>query len=312
MKARRAPTPLEFKHPISTNAVPAGLFKALANGNGSSNGLSNNASIAGEAEEQRTRRAVRSQLGSRQIFEHASRPSLHDPRALTHGKLITDPGRYLVPAASAGARPPRFPQCDEQRPLVHGRVSTKAAQPAHGELLAHTATKADIEEVRSMMATNADLQVQLSNASRKGHRAGAHLLGRGEMGPAARQRADEIQARVSKVHAQDGQQVALLSQPSERFHGRVFITRSKTGAYQQNHWEDLRRTNEQLAALVSQVQTNEPELEDAQLAHEQVEDSATQFKPEQSPVRMQLDEKDAEERLAKVQGFAPVFDLVDN
>ncbi|KAH9025043.1 hypothetical protein EDB85DRAFT_1985318, partial [Lactarius pseudohatsudake] len=47
------------------------------------------------------------------------------------------------------------------------------------------------------------------------------------------------------------------------------------------------------------VQTNEPELEDAQLAHEQVETSATQLKPEHSPVRTQLDEKDAEERLAK-------------
>ncbi|KAH9025028.1 hypothetical protein EDB85DRAFT_244773 [Lactarius pseudohatsudake] len=44
---------------------------------------------------------------------------------------------------------------------------------------------------------------------------------------------------------------------------------------------------------------NEPELEDAQLAHEQAEDRAAQLKPEYSPVRMQLDDKDAEERLAE-------------
>src|SRR6266702_383311 len=104
MKARRAPIPLDFKHPVSTNTVPAGLFKALANGNGSSNGHSNNASIAGEVEEQRTRRAVRSRLDSREIFEHASRPSLDDLHvpAISHkasrGRLITDPGRWDVPA----------------------------------------------------------------------------------------------------------------------------------------------------------------------------------------------------------------------
>jgi hypothetical protein len=102
MKARRAPIPLDFKHPVSTNTVPAGLFKALANGT-SSNGNSNNPSIAGEGEEQRTRRAVRSRLGSREIFEHASRPSLDDLHvpAISHkasrGRIITDPGHWDVP-----------------------------------------------------------------------------------------------------------------------------------------------------------------------------------------------------------------------
>ncbi|KAF8257860.1 hypothetical protein EI94DRAFT_1692001 [Lactarius quietus] len=104
MKARRAPIPLDFKHPVSTNTVPAGLFKALANGNGSSNGNSNNPSISGDVEEQRTRRAVRSRLGSREIFEHASRPSLDDlhvpaiSRKASRGRLITDPGRWDSPA----------------------------------------------------------------------------------------------------------------------------------------------------------------------------------------------------------------------
>ncbi|KAI9436935.1 hypothetical protein H4582DRAFT_366964 [Lactarius indigo] len=112
MKARRAPIPLDFKHPVSTNTVPAGLFKALANGNGSSNGHSNNASIAGESEEQRTRRAVRSRLSSREIFEHASRPSLDDLHvpSISHkasrGRLITDPGRWDVPAPQQEPPPP--------------------------------------------------------------------------------------------------------------------------------------------------------------------------------------------------------------
>jgi hypothetical protein len=105
MKARRAPIPLDFKHPVSTNTVPAGLFKALANGNGSSNGNSNAPSISGDVEEQqRTRRAVRSRLSSREIFEHASRPSLDDLHvpSISHqasrGRLVTDPGRWDVPA----------------------------------------------------------------------------------------------------------------------------------------------------------------------------------------------------------------------
>ena len=112
MKARRAPIPLDFKHPVSTNTVPAGLFKALANGNGSSNGNSNNPSIAGEAEEQRTRRAVRSRLSSREIFEHASRPSLDDLHvpSISHkasrGRLITDPGRWDVPIPLQEPPPP--------------------------------------------------------------------------------------------------------------------------------------------------------------------------------------------------------------
>jgi hypothetical protein len=105
MKARRAPIPLDFKHPVSTNTVPAGLFKALANGNGSSNGNSNNPSVSGDVEEQqRTRRAVRSRLSSREIFEHASRPSLDDLHvpSISHqasrGRLVTDPGHWDVPA----------------------------------------------------------------------------------------------------------------------------------------------------------------------------------------------------------------------
>ncbi|KAH9011768.1 hypothetical protein EDB85DRAFT_2040866, partial [Lactarius pseudohatsudake] len=52
MKACRAPIPLDFKHPVSPNTVPG--------------------------EEPRTRRAVRSNFSSREIFEYPSRPSLDD------------------------------------------------------------------------------------------------------------------------------------------------------------------------------------------------------------------------------------------
>lgn len=144
---------------------------------------------------------------------------------------------------------------------------------------------------------------------------------------------------------------------------------------QQSHWEDLRRTNEQLeqlAALVSQAQTNEPELkelrrvrdrskvlegeyaaiqrrykeqetrvasseraastartslaqaqqraaeweqranedeaalEEAQAARDQAEDRVAQLEAEYSIWRMQLDEKEAEERLAKVRPTHPL------
>ncbi|KAA1478536.1 hypothetical protein DENSPDRAFT_885971 [Dentipellis sp. KUC8613] len=88
MKAGRAPIPLDFKHPVSTNTVPAGLFKALANG-----------------EDERTRRTARSRLSSREIFDHVSRPSLNDlnmpaisrsaaaASANARSRMVTDPGR---------------------------------------------------------------------------------------------------------------------------------------------------------------------------------------------------------------------------
>ncbi|KIY47001.1 hypothetical protein FISHEDRAFT_59902 [Fistulina hepatica ATCC 64428] len=58
-RPRRAPMPLDFRHPVSKNTVPAGVFKALG--------------------EERTRRAVRSRLGSRDVFElDVARVSLDD------------------------------------------------------------------------------------------------------------------------------------------------------------------------------------------------------------------------------------------
>ncbi|KAH9066991.1 hypothetical protein EDB83DRAFT_708837 [Lactarius deliciosus] len=80
--------------------------------------------------------------------------------------------------------------------------------------LAHTATETDIGEVRSMMATNADLHAAVQcKPEGTSYRRWDQLHAK----------ADETQVRVSKVHAQEAQQVALLSQPSERFHDRVFI-----------------------------------------------------------------------------------------
>ncbi|KAF5356305.1 hypothetical protein D9756_004271 [Leucocoprinus leucothites] len=67
---KRAPIPLDFKHPVgSNNTVPAGLFKALAN-------------------EDRTRRTVRSRLSSREIFEPFRKPSMddNDVPAISHAR----------------------------------------------------------------------------------------------------------------------------------------------------------------------------------------------------------------------------------
>ncbi|TFK41407.1 hypothetical protein BDQ12DRAFT_679415 [Crucibulum laeve] len=80
-KPKRAPIPLDFKHPVSSNTVPAGLFKALVNGG-----------------DDRTRRAVRSRLSSREIYEHIQRPSMDDidvpqiARKVSRARLVTDPG----------------------------------------------------------------------------------------------------------------------------------------------------------------------------------------------------------------------------
>ncbi|KAF8060923.1 hypothetical protein FPV67DRAFT_1673756 [Lyophyllum atratum] len=82
-KSKRAPIPLDFKHPVSSNTVPAGLFKALVN-----NG------------DDRTRRTVRSRLSSREIFEHSHLPSMDDSNIAlianqvnrSRSRLVTDPG----------------------------------------------------------------------------------------------------------------------------------------------------------------------------------------------------------------------------
>jgi hypothetical protein len=62
-KPKRTPVPLDFKHHASSNTVPAGLFKALANSG-----------------DERTRRSVRSRMSSRNVLEHIQRPSLEHTR----------------------------------------------------------------------------------------------------------------------------------------------------------------------------------------------------------------------------------------
>jgi len=127
MKARRAPIPLDFKHPVSTNTVPAGLFKALANVSGS-NGNGNSTSAAKESEE-RSRRIARSRLSSREIFEHASRPSLDDlcvpaiSQSSSRGRLVTDPGRWDAPPILQ--EPPQ--QVHDRRTSLPAMTSTRSS-----------------------------------------------------------------------------------------------------------------------------------------------------------------------------------------
>lgn len=61
-KLKRAPIPLDFKHPVSTNMVPAGLFKNLS---------------STDAEERVRSATIRQRFGSREIFDNR-RPSLDD------------------------------------------------------------------------------------------------------------------------------------------------------------------------------------------------------------------------------------------
>ena len=59
VKVKRAPVPLDFKQSASSNTIPASAFKALAG-------------------DEKTRRAVQSRLGSREVYEHMHLPSLDD------------------------------------------------------------------------------------------------------------------------------------------------------------------------------------------------------------------------------------------
>ncbi|RPD68760.1 hypothetical protein L226DRAFT_540402 [Lentinus tigrinus ALCF2SS1-7] len=96
-KPKRAPIPLDFKHPVSTNTVPAGLFKALVN----------------NEDGERTRRTVRSRLSSRDIYEHSPRPSLDDlhvppiSQRIGRPRLFTDPGSPAVEDVFSVRRPRR-------------------------------------------------------------------------------------------------------------------------------------------------------------------------------------------------------------
>ncbi|KAH9011765.1 hypothetical protein EDB85DRAFT_1061445 [Lactarius pseudohatsudake] len=79
-------------------------FKALANGNGSSNGHSSNASTPREGEGQRTRRAVRSlsYLSSREIFEPARPPFLTRHHVVSSSPILAG-GTFSHPSAGAAS-----------------------------------------------------------------------------------------------------------------------------------------------------------------------------------------------------------------
>ncbi|KAH8981999.1 hypothetical protein EDB86DRAFT_2834603 [Lactarius hatsudake] len=116
-----------FKHPISPNTVPMGLFKTLANVNGSSNSHSNNASIAGE--------------GSSPILSGKTFLPLQEP---------PPPPRFLPRdehAYSLFSDTWVHPQDISRRLELHHTASGRAAaQLTHAELLPHAVTKANFEE----------------------------------------------------------------------------------------------------------------------------------------------------------------------
>ncbi|KAG8900984.1 hypothetical protein FRB99_005644 [Tulasnella sp. 403] len=79
---QRMPIP-DFSHPVSTNTLPAGVFKALAQGDGDGTSKS----------------SVREpRLGSKDYFEHASRRSLDDLNVLSISKNLA--GKRIASAAA--------------------------------------------------------------------------------------------------------------------------------------------------------------------------------------------------------------------
>ncbi|KAI0735960.1 hypothetical protein C8Q76DRAFT_668735 [Earliella scabrosa] len=106
-KPKRAPIPLDFKHPVSTNTVPAGLFKALVN----------------NEDGERTRRTVRSRLSSRDIYEHSPRQSLDDlhvppiSQRIGRNRIFTEsPERdvFSIRRPRRSSLPPRHHDDDEE------------------------------------------------------------------------------------------------------------------------------------------------------------------------------------------------------
>lgn len=80
-------------------------------------------------------------------------------------------------------------------------ASIEAAQLAHAELLAHTVTKADFEEVRGMMATNSDLQVQLAKARAQYGAARAEKDIMLERIASAEAERDQLRVKVDEIQA---------------------------------------------------------------------------------------------------------------
>ena len=107
-RQKRAPLPLDFTHPISKNTVPAGLFKALANG------------------EVDTSRRTRSRLPSRDVFD-LSPPSLDDnhmptiSQKISRPRLVTDPERGADHEEPLGSStPPPNRRRRSSLPASHG------------------------------------------------------------------------------------------------------------------------------------------------------------------------------------------------
>lgn len=120
-KSKRAPIPLDFKNPPSTNTVPAGVFKALVG-------------------DEKTRRTVRSRLSSREIFDHSQRPSLDDfsvpPISMSanrsRSRFVTDPGLKRESVDSP----------DLFTPAIKRRSSLPAMHSAHASSLSNVSIPA--------------------------------------------------------------------------------------------------------------------------------------------------------------------------
>ncbi|KAH9015082.1 hypothetical protein EDB85DRAFT_2156972 [Lactarius pseudohatsudake] len=262
MKARRA-IPLDTEDPISTNTVPVGLFKALANGNGSSNGYSSNASITGEVEDDGPATLFEAtRAHAKSIPPVARQPARPCSQCITWSRLYRRASLFVISTPARCSRTHRSTRRTShagsscivlQQYKERMAASIKTAQLTHAELLAHTITKADansekdiiLESISSAEAERDQLRAKVDEIQ-------ALMLLRSTNAATSQAlvvELGELEKPLSQELNADKQALASKRRP-------VSLRGSGSAA------NGGRPARIPLAALVSQAQTNEPELKE--------------------------------------------------
>jgi hypothetical protein len=249
-KPKRAPIPLDFTHPVSTNTVPAGLFKNLANG------------------EDRTRRATRSRLASAsgEVFEHMSRPSLDDIDVLAISlsrkpayDLDDDdeqdmlPGPMSLPLLSAQtvdrARRASFPGHSAQSsgsavalpPMqVDGRIDLRAVEQRLAGLLERKmlGLREDLleQQIRADGAVDARVRELLSLVSEQLRRSPAHAPDESFLDAKGELDYDILRENIEQVHAHSR---TLIQLDLENIMARIEAHARQQGQVTSAAWQDV-------------------------------------------------------------------------
>lgn len=110
---RKRPPVLDFKHPVSTNTVPAALFRRP---------------VMGSDLEGPTRATVRSRLSSRDVGEHTNSPSLDDTNVLTISRKSNVP----PPRVTESLQGLQDPSNDNSTPTQNMELAAEIAVPDTG------------------------------------------------------------------------------------------------------------------------------------------------------------------------------------